>query len=80
MNLEKLSAADFKQASEIKGQIERLEAQLASLLNKTTNPSSSSAPAPKRKKKKKMSKGARAKIAATQKLRWQERKGQLKKK
>jgi hypothetical protein len=77
MNLDKLSATDFKRASQIKGQIEKLETQLASLLNKSSNGSSTTSPAPKRKRKK-MSWAAKAKIAAAQKRRWQERKSQLK--
>lgn len=77
MNFDKLSATDLKRASQIKGQIEKLESQLASLLNKSSNGSSTTSPAPKRKRKK-MSRAAKAKIAAAQKRRWQERKSQLK--
>jgi hypothetical protein len=79
MNFDKLSAADFKRASQIKSQIEKLETQLASILSKATHGASNSSAAPQRKRKK-MSRAAKAKIAAAQKRRWQERKSQMKKK
>jgi hypothetical protein len=90
-DLSSLTSAQFKRAAEIKGQIEALSNELATLLGSSSTPAPIPAKrgrprkvvevpkslnaAPTPHKRRKMSAAARAKIAAAQKVRWAKVKG-----
>ena len=67
-SLANVSVTQLKRAVSIKGQIEKLEAQLGKILGGSAN--AQVTPTNGRKKRRKMSKAGRARIAAAAKARW----------
>jgi hypothetical protein len=75
MNIRNVSVKDLQQAAQIKARIDRLQAQLEGIFKENSAaPARRSSRAKKAGKNKSMSEEAKAKISATQRKRWQERK------
>ena len=70
MTLSNITAGQFRQAANLKDQIEALEKQLASLVGIGKTSGSTPTKPTKPAKKKGMSAAGRAKVAAAQKARW----------
>jgi hypothetical protein len=77
MNIRNLSVKSLLRAAKIRSRIDKLEVQLARMLNGGTkdNGGATQSAAPKRRRKRrKMSAAARAKISAAQRKRWKAQK------
>lgn len=72
MSIANISAKNLQRAAKIRGQIDRLEAQMQKILGGSSSGGASNG-SPKRRRRK-MSAAARAKIAAAQRRRWKAQK------